>query len=231
MKTLHYDDLDIVGFGGIRENILVMDESVFGHRRHESAWQGFLDLTYFAHAFFKPFGETGLHHHDTVDIISVITKGPITHQGTMIPGQHINTGQALIQTSGPSAFQHNEMNDSDAVKGMIQIWMKPSAATQRVQDSTIVDINESGITPIYGHEPNSSETKVSVLVLRPNETFFIQNLSRAYLYLGSGVITSTADKSGKNVSRGTLIEGEGLTLNSEQESRWIIISSEEPALK
>ena len=37
LNTLHYDDVDITGFAGVRERILVMDSAVFS-RRPDSVW-------------------------------------------------------------------------------------------------------------------------------------------------------------------------------------------------
>ena len=38
MKTLHYDDIDITGFAGIRERMLLMDPGVFTHNRPDIVW-------------------------------------------------------------------------------------------------------------------------------------------------------------------------------------------------
>jgi hypothetical protein len=40
MRLLNYDTLDIVGFAGVRERILVMDSRQFGYQKREDTWEG-----------------------------------------------------------------------------------------------------------------------------------------------------------------------------------------------
>ena len=83
MYLLNYEDIDITGFAGIRERILVMDESVFGRRKTDESWSGFGSLVYLAHAIYRPYGSTGMHHHEKVNILSIMTRGRIVHEGSL----------------------------------------------------------------------------------------------------------------------------------------------------
>ena len=225
MKILDYETLDIVGFGGLRENILVMDESVFGAHRREDSWQGFAGQTYMAHAYFKPYGETGMHEHSSVDIVSVITKGPIHHAGSLMDNHFIETGEVLVQSAGPKSFKHNESNASSEIKGLIQLWFKPSSETSKTQISKVYQLN-LGRNLIYGNTTFPSETKVEILVLEPDQSFKVEALSRLYLYLGNASVKEEDMQKTHQLTRGTLVEGRDLILHSDQETRWIVITEQ-----
>ena len=82
MRLLNYDTLDIVGFAGVRERILVMDSRQFGYQKREDTWEGLGQLMYLAHAYFKPGGSTGRHQHSDIDIVSIVTRGRLHHEGS-----------------------------------------------------------------------------------------------------------------------------------------------------
>ncbi len=72
MDILHRDDLPRGGFAGLREHRLVMDPSAFGTRADPGTWAGIGKFIYLADARFLPKGETGMHGHKEVDVISVM---------------------------------------------------------------------------------------------------------------------------------------------------------------
>ena len=112
MRLLNYDTLDIVGFAGVRERILVMDSRQFGYQKREDTWEGSGQLMYLAHAYFKPGGSTGRHQHSDIDIVSIVTRGRLYHEGSaeVQPGSaaadstqglaEIKAGQVMVQRSG-----------------------------------------------------------------------------------------------------------------------------------
>jgi len=82
LQILHRDDLKLGGFAGIREHRLVVDPQVFGNNA-SGAWPGIGNFVYLADAKFIPNGETHLHNHKEIDVISVIIEGRIAHEGTI----------------------------------------------------------------------------------------------------------------------------------------------------
>ena len=230
MKSLHIDDLDIVGFGGIRERILIMEPTQFSGRVRDDTWPGFLDLTYFAHAYFKPFGQTGLHYHDNVDIISVITRGEIHHQGTLGDGDVIRQGQVLVQSAGPKSFRHNEINGADDIQGMIQIWMRPSEATAKHQQHRVIDLHEDTETEIYGGQSDfSSATRLSILPLADQTRHFIEPDSLLYLYQGEAAVIDTNGIS-HSFTRGQLIRAHQVTLSGTGLCIWVCATESQSVL-
>lgn len=46
-----------------------------GFAGHDGSWSGIGDFVYFADARFMPYGETHMHSHHEVDVISVMVDG------------------------------------------------------------------------------------------------------------------------------------------------------------
>ena len=126
-QVLHRDDLKLGGFAGIREHRLVIDPRVFGNNSSD-AWPGIGNFVYLADAKFIPNGETHLHPHKEIDVISVIVKGRIAHQGTLSEGSVIEANQVQVQRAGKEGFSHNEVNPDDVENRMIQMWITPDKA-------------------------------------------------------------------------------------------------------
>ena len=204
MKILNYDDVDIVGFAGVRERILVMDSRQFGYHRREECWEGVGPLTYLAHAYFKPGGSTGKHFHEGVDIVSIVTRGQIRHEGSAGHDDDVLSGQVMVQRSGETGFSHNEINADPDVTGMVQIWLQPST----VSEASSLDI----ITPVTGENLiyDGGDSKLIVILLIQGQSLTLPAGSLGYVYHGG---LSASDDS--DLSRGTLFisDGQPLTAN------------------
>jgi len=204
MKILNYDDVDIVGFAGVRERILVMDSRQFGYHRREECWEGVGPLTYLAHAYFKPGGSTGKHFHEGVDIVSILTRGQIRHEGSAGHDDDVLAGQVIVQRSGKTGFSHNEINADPDVTGMVQIWLQPST----VSEASSLDI----ITPVTGENLiyDGGDSKLIVTLLIQGQSLTLPAGSLGYVYHGG---LSASDDS--DLSRGTLFisDGQPLTAN------------------
>jgi len=125
MQVLHRDDLPLGGFAGLREHRLVMDPKVFGHHRHPQAWPGLGNFVYLADARFNPKGETRLHDHQEIDVISIMVAGRIRHEGSLEHGQELNACDVQVQRAGGEGFRHNEVNPDDRPNRMLQLWAVP----------------------------------------------------------------------------------------------------------
>jgi len=170
--SLNYSDIDITEFAGIRERVLVMKPTRFS-RRPDHTWSGIGSLQYLAHAYFTPKGQTGMHFHEQVDIVSIITRGEIEHQGSLGDGSRIAEEQVLVQCAGEQGFRHNEMNVNDDITGMVQIWIKPSNTTSTTQSHKIIDL-EPETTHVYGKGSTfESETQITIKKLNAGQTVAI----------------------------------------------------------
>ncbi|WP_430460265.1 pirin family protein [Thalassolituus sp. LLYu03] len=185
MHLLHEDQIDISGFASVRERVLLLDRHFFKQVIPDDCFDGLGGCVYLANAWFSPHGSTGLHHHRGLDIVSLIPRGQILHQGTIGDGVRVNAGQVQIQRDGRQGFSHNEINPTAAVQPMIQLWINPqwthpgsSGAADHHADSyhaaapdayhagapdyQIVTI-EPGVTCVYGGELFAAAMRVDVI--------------------------------------------------------------------
>ena len=125
MDVLTFDDLPQGGFAGLIERRFVTDGRVFGRSKSPGAVDGIGGFVYLADANFMPKGETGLHPHRKIDVISVMVDGRISHAGSMQHGQNLDAGTVQVQRAGGEGFSHNEINPDDSENQMIQIWVLP----------------------------------------------------------------------------------------------------------
>ena len=202
------EEVDIDGFAGIRERRLVMDTRMFGRRAEEGSWQGLADCCYFANAWFLKKRGTGLHSHEGVEIVSVITKGQIYHGGTMGEGETVVEDQVQVQMSRGTGFKHNEENPLDDGSAMLQIWMIPTE-TEGEGGYHIVDTQAGAYTQAY----KSASTKVGVLRMNAGDRYQLNEDTLGYIYRGN-VQTGT----GLVLERGIIfrLSDETLDLISEQ---------------
>lgn len=215
MKVLNYDELDIVGFAGVRERILVMDSRVFGYHRREDTWQGYGQLTYLAHAYLKPGGSTGRHSHSDVDIVSIVTRGQVRHEGSVGDVREIYAGQVMVQRSGGTGFMHNEINPDDDITGMVQLWLAPGKHVADHASQTVLT-PQPGTTFVY----QGLDTSVELHWLAMGEQRMSPDTGLGYVFEGELICGDQA------LPRGTLfqLEGSNLSVGSD-EAKFLIIRS------
>lgn len=219
LQILHRDDLKLGGFAGIREHRLVVDPQVFGNN-DSGAWPGIGNFVYLADAKFIPNGETHLHNHKEIDVISVIIEGRIAHEGTLQEGNIIESNQVQVQRAGGEGFAHNEINLEDKENRIIQMWVTPERAGQSADYKSYT--LKQGVTRVYGGDSNqdetiSSSTIVDVGLIDANKTISFDGEFLAYVTVGNGILN------GEKVSNGDLIRGNDVTFQAESNSQIIIV--------
>ena len=219
LQILHRDDLKLGGFAGIREHRLVIDPQVFGNN-DSGAWSGIGNFVYLADAKFIPNGETHLHNHKEIDVISVIIEGRIAHEGTLQEGNIIESNQVQVQRAGGEGFAHNEINLEDKETKMIQMWVTPEKAGEAADYKSYS--LQQGVTRVYGGDSNqdetfSSGTIVDVGLIDVNKTISFDGKFLAYVTVGNGLLN------GEKVSNGDLIRGNDITFQAESNSQIIIV--------
>ena len=218
VQILHRDDLKPGGFAGIREHRLVVDPKVFGND-DSGALSGIGNFVYLADAKFIPNGETHLHHHKEIDVISVV-DGRILHEGTLHQGNTIESNQVQVQRAGGEGFAHNEVNPDDKENRMIQMWVTPEKTGEHAGYKSYT--LQKGITRVYGgnatqDETFSSSTIVDVGLIDKNKTMSFDGEFLAYVTVGSGLLK------GEEVSDGDLIRGNNLQFQAKDDSQIIIV--------
>lgn len=195
MKVLQYQDLPQGGFNGLEERRFVMSPSVFGPRKIPQTFNGLGRFVYLADASFLPFGETGMHPHREVDVISVMAQGEIAHEGSLEHGSHLKNNMAQVQRAGGEGFSHNEVNPSSDRNQLIQIWVLPDEAGEPAGFKTY-SFESGTLTPIYGGQKDQdetfySQTGISVGLAKAGDTFTQEGEVMAYLPRGAALVNGT----------------------------------------
>jgi hypothetical protein len=76
MEILKRDSLKEDGFAGLKEHRLIKDPRLFGLQgNNDGSWPGLGNFVYLADARFMPNGETHMHSHHELDVISLMVDG------------------------------------------------------------------------------------------------------------------------------------------------------------
>jgi redox-sensitive bicupin YhaK (pirin superfamily) len=210
LEILHRDDLELGGFAGLREHRLVLDPKT--GRRSPGAWHGIGDFVYLADARFMPHGDTELHPHREVDVVSVLVEGRIAHEGTLGDGQVLTGADVQVQRAGGEGFLHNEVNPDDTENRMLQLWLLPEIPGEPAS-YRVYRPEPGGATRVYGgrHDQTdtfASRTVVEVALLGGGQKTSADGPFMVYVAVGKGVAN------GVDVAEGDLLRGEGLSFEA-----------------
>jgi redox-sensitive bicupin YhaK (pirin superfamily) len=221
MEILHRDSLKLGGFAGLREHRLVTDKRVFGRRAEPGTWDGIGNFVYLADARFLPRGETRLHQHREIDVISMMVEGRIAHEGSLEHGQQIDTNDVQAQRAGGEGFTHNEINPDDHENRMIQLWVLPERAGEAA-DYKVYQPKNGQLTRVYGgstgqEETLDSHTLIDVGSIATGESVSVKGAFLVYVTKGSG------DINGQAVEDGDLVRGENLKFEAVGDAQLIVV--------
>jgi len=221
MEMLKYDDLPQGGFAGLLERQFVTDVRAFGDRKNSATADGIGHFVYLADANFQAHGETGMHSHREIDVISVMVEGQIHHEGSLEHGQGLQAGMAQVQRAGGEGFSHNEINPDNSPNHMIQLWVLPDESGEpagyRVYNP------ESGTRlQIYGGSKNQTErfysqTAIDVANVDEGQTINHEGDVMGFLSKGRGIAN------GEPISARTLTRSPGLQFTAETSSQLILV--------
>ncbi len=222
IEILHRDDLPLGGFAGLKEHRLVVEPRLFGEGVEEGSWPGIGNFVYLADARFNPKGETMLHNHREVDVISVIVEGRIDHEGSLEDGTGLKARDVQVQRAGGEGFSHNEVNPDDEKNRMIQIWVLPEKAGEKA-GYRLYNPEEGVVTRVYGGDEHcedtfSARTTVDIARLNSGEEFDSGEPFMAYVTKGRGALGAEGEVSG-----GDLLRGNSLHFRAETDCELIVI--------
>lgn len=221
MKILHRNEIERGGFAGLKEYRLVMDSRLFGQHKSNTAWEGFGNFVYLADARFLPNGETTLHSHKEIDVISVMVEGRIMHEGSMKHGQQMESHHVQAQRAGGEGFTHNEINPDNVENRMIQLWVMPEQAGQAAEYK-LYSPKKGELTRVYGgkadqEETLNSQTLIDVGLILAGQSISLNTPIMAYISYGSGVLN------GKIIKAGDLIQDTKLEFSAKDDTQLIIM--------
>ncbi len=221
MEILHRNDIERGGFAGLREHRLVTDTRIFGKSKSNNTWDGIGNFVYLADARFLPKGETRLHNHKEIDVISVMVEGRIIHEGSLEHGQELTSRHVQAQRAGSEGFSHNEINPDDTENRMIQLWVLPEQSGQ-APEYKLYSLKDGELQRVYGGAANQDETLdshtlIDVGVITAGNGISINTSMLTYVTRGSGILN------GQHVQDGDLIRDDKLEFHAEQDTQLIVI--------
>ena len=222
MKIVKRNILRRGGFAGLRETRLVMSPSIFRSRREAGTSTGIGRFCYLADASFLPNGETRMHTHTDIDVISVMVKGRIRHEGTMENGQELQVDDIQVQRAGSEGFSHNEINPDNSKNRMIQLWMLPEnkddpASYQMFQAKSGERMR------VYGGPPDQNETfsaRTVVDIAHINAGKSVSQPGRSLVYVVEGTGICNQEK----IVVGDLVESRDFNFKASTDCKLILVS-------
>ncbi|MBA6340131.1 pirin family protein [Colwellia sp. MB02u-10] len=205
MKLLKRDSLHRGGFSGLRETRLIVDNKVGGQN---DTWNGLGSFIYLADARFLPKGETGMHPHKELDVITVMLEGRVKHKGSLENGKSMQANQVQAQRAGGEGFRHNEINPDHIENRMLQIWALPETVGEPASYK-FYELNKNQMVRVYGGNKSQkltldSHTIIEVGLLSKNKHVTQEGEFIAYITGGEGILN------GVKVKDGDLIRDENL---------------------
>jgi len=221
MDKLNRDSLNLTGFEGVREHRLVFDKRVRGEGPQSGAWNGIGQFVYLADARFVPGGETGMHNHKEIDVISLMLDGRLQHEGSLEHGKSLDAFDVQVQRAGGEGFSHNEVNPDDTENRMIQLWVLPEqsgdAAAYRHYH-----LSSGKVTRVYGGESNQDTafpavTCIDIARLKFGQSLDIDKPAMIYVCQGRGFVNED------EAVGGDLLRADQLTYDAAEDSLLILI--------
>ena len=222
MKIVKRNILRRGGFAGLRETRLVMSPSIFRSRREAGTSTGIGRFCYLADASFLPQGETRMHTHTDIDVISVMVNGRIKHEGSMENGQELQVDDIQVQRAGSEGFSHNEINPDDSKNRMIQLWMLPESKEEPASYH-MFQAKAGERTRVYGGPPDQDETfsartVVDIAHVSTGESVSQSGRSLVYMVEGRGICQQ------EDLVEGDLVESRDFNFKASADSKLILVS-------
>jgi len=225
MDILKRNSLNEGGFAGLKEHRLVKDPRVFGRQENnDGSWPGLGNFVFLADARYMPNGETRMHSHRELDIISVLVEGRIAHQGSLAHGTDLLRNDVQVQRAGSEGFSHNEVNPDASWNRMIQLWALPEV-TGQAEDYKVYKPALGELTRIYGGKTGRNtdfpaNTKIDVALLSHGQQIEVEEPFLAYITRGKGMAN------GEVVEDGDLIRGCEIKFKAKDDVQLIVVHAE-----
>ena len=207
MNILSRDTLPRGGFAGIEETRLIKDAKIGGQN---NTWDGLGSFVYLADARYVPFGESGMHPHLEVDVITIMLEGRLTHEGSMEHGQSMVANQAQVQRAGGEGFGHNEINPDESRTRLLQLWALPEASGSAA-DYKFYNTNDGELHRIYGgstEQTNSFDSHTLIDTGLVQKGYQTSREGESLVYVANGEVVVN----GQSLKDGDLIRAQGIEL-------------------
>ncbi|WDD98760.1 pirin family protein [Thalassomonas actiniarum] len=233
MKIISRDTLALGGFAGIREHRLVTDSRIFAERKKPEASEGLGSMVYLADAQYNPKGESGMHPHSEIDVISVIIEGRVSHKGSMEHGKNLVAGDVQVQRAGGEGFDHNEINPDNSKNRMLQVWALPETKGQPASYKFYTP-KLGGVTRIYGGDKTQTETfdshtMIDIIHLKAGNSMALADEQLSYVITGQATFYEPKDSNDNSVHQaqeGNLIRSMDAKVTATHDLHMLVVSQQ-----
>lgn len=221
MKIVNYHQLPLTGFADVEMREIVKDSRLFGAPSDDFCISGLGNLVYIADASLAPKGDTRMHPHWEIDVVTVVLKGRLLHKGSLGNDQEIGAYEVQIQRAGAEGFMHNEVNPDVEPNHLLQIWLLPDSPGLKPAYRAL-EIKPSAITRVYGGDDVQSDelpasTSVEIVRLEEGAEHFQDGHAQIYVAEGAG-------RDGElEIDTGDLVQKHGFRYKASQESTLIVV--------
>lgn len=225
MQILKRDSLTRGGFAGLKETRLIRDAKIDGG---DDIWDGLGSFVFLADARYLPHGETGMHSHSEIDVITILLEGRLHHEGSLEHGQSMVENQTQVQRAGGEGFSHNEINPDETRSRLLQLWALPEQAGLPAAYQ-IFDTKTGKLEKIYG-DTSSAETFNSSTIIETgllDKGYHVTRSGRFIAYVANGEATLN----GERVTDGDLVRGENCDLTVMSDTAQVTLVTMESAPK
>ncbi len=220
MKIIKRNKLRRSGFAGLRETRLVMSPKIFRGQQEAGTSVGIGRFVYLADASFLPNGDTRMHTHRNIDVISIMVAGRIQHEGSLHDGQELEVDSIQVQRAGEEGFSHNEINPDAAKNRMIQIWVIPeNPDAPAVYQMFKAEPGKRKV--VYGGSPDQDETiagRTTIEIACVDAGTTIEHSGRCVVYQ----ITGAGESEEESLTEGDLVETWDFSFKASTESKLIL---------
>jgi redox-sensitive bicupin YhaK (pirin superfamily) len=181
-------------------------------------------FVYLADARFMPLGETRMHAHKEVDVISMMVEGRIQHEGSLEHGQELHADSVQVQRAGGEGFTHNEINPDDSKNRMIQLWVLPETPGEPA-GYQMFESKAGERKRIYGGSAEQDETFASRTIIEIAEVGAggkLAQAGRSLVYMTTGV----GENDVETIREGDLVESTDFNFTASRDSKLIIVYEE-----
>jgi redox-sensitive bicupin YhaK (pirin superfamily) len=226
MSIIRRNSLRRGGFAGLRETRLVMSPKIFRGQRESGTSAGIGRFVYLADARFMPLGETRMHSHKEIDVVSIMVEGRIQHEGSLEHGQELEANTVQVQRAGGEGFSHNEINPDDFKNRMIQLWVLPETSDEAAAYQ-IFESKPGERLRIYGGPSEQSETfaaRTIIDVAQVNSGDKLKQAGKSLVYMttGAGDMDSNSNET-QIIREGDLVESNDFHFTAKSDSKLIIV--------
>ena len=163
-----------------------------------------------------------MHTHNDIDVISIMVKGRIKHEGSLANGKELNVDDIQVQRAGNEGFSHNEINPDNEKNRMIQLWMLPEEKEEPASYQ-MFHAEPGHRVRVYGGSPDQKDTfaaRTVVDIANVNEGDKLSQSGRSLVYMVVGKGTCEQEE----IVEGDLVETRDFAFKASTDCKLIVVS-------